>query len=125
MPTPARAVLRFRNCTLDPAAYELRRDGRPVRIERQPMDLLLLLVERQGQLVTHTEIAERLWGQDVFVEVETGIHTAIRKIRLALRDSAEAPTFLETVAGRGYRFIAPVETAMPGAASPPPAASAE
>jgi TolB-like protein/DNA-binding winged helix-turn-helix (wHTH) protein/Flp pilus assembly protein TadD len=73
------------------------------------MDLLILLVERRGQLVTRAEIIDRLWGKDVFVEVETGVHTAIRKIRQALRDSADSPAFVETVAGKGYRFTAPVE----------------
>lgn len=73
------------------------------------MDLLLLLVERRGQLVSRSEIVDRLWGRDVFVDVETGVHTAVRKIRLALRDSPEAPAYIETVPGRGYRFIAPVE----------------
>ncbi len=102
-------LYRFLDFELDVGAYELRRDGRPVRIERQPMDLLLLLIERRGQLVSRTEIVDHLWGKDVFVDVETGVHTAIRKIRLALRDSSEAPTCVETVSGKGYRFIASVD----------------
>ena len=73
------------------------------------MDLLILLVERRGLLVSRGEIVDRLWGKDVFVDVETGVHTAIRKIRHALRDSAEAPVFIETVTGKGYRFVAAVE----------------
>ena len=105
----SRGTLRFGEFELNFAAYELRRNGRPVRLERQPMDLLVLLVERRGELVTRAEIVHRLWGPDVFVDVETGVHTAIRKIRQALRDSAEAPAFIETVAGKGYRFVAPVE----------------
>lgn len=102
-------MYRFRDFELDVAAYELRRGGRAIRLERQPMDLLILLVERRGQLVARGEIVDRLWGRDVFVEVETGVHTAVRKIRHALRDSADDPAFVETVAGKGYRFIAPVE----------------
>ena len=102
-------MYRFRDFELDVAAYELRRGGRAIRIERQPMDLLILLVERRGQLVSREEIIGRLWGTDVFVEVETGVHTAVRKIRQALRDSADAPTFVETVPGKGYRFVAPVD----------------
>ena len=102
-------TFRFGDFELDVGAYALRRNGRPVRIERQPMDLLLLLVERRGQLVLRSEIVDRLWGKDVFVDVETGVHTAIRKVRQALRDSPDAPTFVETVSGKGYRFIAPVE----------------
>jgi TolB-like protein/DNA-binding winged helix-turn-helix (wHTH) protein/Flp pilus assembly protein TadD len=73
------------------------------------MDLLILLVERRPDLVSRDEIVDRLWGKDVFVDVETGIHGAIRKIRLALRDVPERPMCVETVPGRGYRFIAPTE----------------
>src|SRR5688572_25415322 len=122
MSTPAsRPAYRIRDVVLDVAAYELRRHDRPIRLERQPMDLLILLVERRGQLVTRAEIVDVLWGKDVFVDVETGVHTAIRKIRQALRDSPDAPTFIETVPGKGYRFVAPVERAV-DAAVPPTAA---
>ena len=113
-------LLRFRDCELDLAAYTLRRNGRPIRLERQPMDLLIYLVERRDRLVTRAEIADRLWGKDVFVDVDTGVHTAIRKIRQALRDPTDAPAFLETVSGKGYRFVAPVEV-VTAAAPPPPA----
>lgn len=73
------------------------------------MDLLILLVEHRRHLVTRSEIVERLWGKDVFVDVETAINTAIRKVRQALHDSPDAPAFIETVPGRGYRFVAEVE----------------
>jgi TolB-like protein/DNA-binding winged helix-turn-helix (wHTH) protein/Flp pilus assembly protein TadD len=105
----SRHTLRFDPFELDLAAYQLRREGRPVRLERLPMDLLVMLVERRGELVTRAEIVDRLWGKDVFVDVETGVHTAIRKIRQALRDSADAPSFIVTVPGKGYRFVAAVE----------------
>jgi TolB-like protein/DNA-binding winged helix-turn-helix (wHTH) protein/Tfp pilus assembly protein PilF len=105
----SREILRFGEFDLDPAAFELRRRGVPVRLERQPMDLLLLLVDRRGELVSRAEIIDRLWGKDVFVDVETGVHTAARKIRQALGDSVSTPAYLETVPGRGYRFIAPIE----------------
>src|SRR5262245_13048491 len=108
MPSDSGETFRFGDFVLDPAAYELRYQGRIVRVERQPMDLLIFLIQRRGQLVTRAEIIERLWGPDVFVEVETGVHTAVRKVRRALRDSPDAPRFLETVPGRGYRFIGPV-----------------
>src|SRR5580765_6233781 len=98
-------TFRFGDFELDVAAYELRRQGRPVRLERQPMDLLILLVERRRQLVSRAEIIDRLWGKDVFVDVETGVNTAISKIRQALRDSQDAHVFVETVSGRGDRFI--------------------
>ena len=107
---PARTQLyRFRNFDLDVAGYRLSRNGRPVRIERQPMDLLILLVANRQRLVTRAEIVDSLWGKDVFVDVETGVHTAVRKIRQALHDSPDAPTFVETVPGKGYRFVAPVQ----------------
>lgn len=77
------------------------------------MDLLILLVARRGELISRAEIIERLWTRDVFVEVDTGVNTAIRKIRRALNDSPEAPSFIETVAGKGYRFIADVELVRP------------
>ena len=102
-------TFRFGDFELDVAAYQLRRRGHPVKIGRQPMDLLILLVEHSGQLVPRAAIVERLWGQDVFVDVETGVNTAISKIRQALRDAPEAPAFVETVPGKGYRFIAPLE----------------
>lgn len=72
------------------------------------MELLILLLERQGELVSREEIAERLWGKDVFVDVEHGINTAVRKIRLVLHDDPEKPRFVETVVGKGYRFAAAV-----------------
>jgi TolB-like protein/Flp pilus assembly protein TadD len=105
----ARETLRFRDFELDLGAYELRRQGRPVRLERQPMDLLILLVERRRQLVTRGDIIDRLWGKDVFVDVETGVNTVVFKVWQALRDSPDAPAYVETVPGKGYRFIAPVE----------------
>ncbi len=119
--TRVRETLRFHEFELNLAAYELRRNGRAVRLERLPMDLLIVLVERRGALVTRAEIVDRLWGKDVFVDVETGVHTAIRKIRQALGDSAETPAFIETVAGKGYRFVAPVEMVPNAAAAPAPA----
>jgi TolB-like protein/DNA-binding winged helix-turn-helix (wHTH) protein len=126
MPLPEqRETYRFHEFELDVPAYQLRRKGRPVRLERQPMDLLILLVARRRQLVSRSEIVEALWGTDVFVDVETGVHTAVRKIRQALRDSPDAPSFIETVPGKGYRFVAPVDIvpAAPSSAAPETAAA--
>jgi TolB-like protein len=110
MPTfDARETLRFGDFELDLAGYELRCQGRAVKLERRPMDLLILLVEKRRQLVSRSDIVDRLWGKDVFVDVETGVNTAISKVRQALRDSAEAPSFVETIPGKGYRFVASVE----------------
>jgi TolB-like protein/DNA-binding winged helix-turn-helix (wHTH) protein/Flp pilus assembly protein TadD len=100
---------RFGDFALDVSAFELRRHGRPVKLGRQVMDLLILLVESRGHLLSRSDIVDRLWGKDVFVDVETGVNTAISKVRQALRDSTDAPAFVETVPGRGYRFIATVE----------------
>lgn len=105
------STLRFGEFELDISAYELRRGGQPVHLERQPMDLLILLVERHRQLVWRADIAKRLWDPGVFVDVEMGVNTAIRKVRQALRDSRESPAFIETISGKGYRFIAPVDAA--------------
>src|SRR5687768_14300878 len=116
-------TLRFGDFVLDVAAYELRRNGRRVRLERQPMDLLILLARQRGQLVSRSQIADTLWGKDVFVDVENGVNTAIRKLRQALRDSPDAPTFIETVPGKGYRFIATVEVLPDAGPSPPPPAA--
>ncbi len=109
----------FRDFVLDVAAYELRRNGRRVRLERQPMDLLVLLVGRRGQLVSRSEIVDALWPKDVFVDVENGVNTAIRKLRRALCDAPDTPTFIETVPGKGYRFIAAVEVLTDAGPSPP------
>ena len=102
---------RFAEFQLDSASFELRRQGRAqkserVSLERIPMQLLILLLERQGSVVTRQEIVDRLWGKDVFVDTEHGINTAVRKIRQALRDDPEQPRFILTVSGKGYRFVA-------------------
>src|SRR5688572_16640100 len=107
---PSRAY-RFGGFVLDVSAYELRRQGRTIKVERQPMELLMLLVDRRGELVTRDEIVDRLWGRDVFIDIDASVNTVIRKIRRALRDSAEHSRFVQTVQGKGYRFIADVEPA--------------
>ena len=104
---------RFADFELDLAAYELRRLGKVVRLERRPMDLLVLLLERRGQLLSRSDIVERLWGNRVFVDTDLGVNTAVRKVRQALGDSIDAPSFIETVPAKGYRFIAPVQLAKP------------
>ena len=95
---------------LDLKRYELRRaDAMTVKLERQPMELLILLAERRGELVMREEIAAKLWPNGVFVDTERGINNAIRKIRTALHDSPDDPTQLQTVVGKGYRFIGHLE----------------
>ena len=100
-------VLRFADFELDQGTYELRRGGRVVHLERKPLELLFLLIERRGQLVTRDEIVERIW-KGVFLESDASINAAVRKIRRALGDDADAPGFVITVPAKGYRFIANV-----------------
>ncbi|MGD1082213.1 MAG: winged helix-turn-helix domain-containing protein [Candidatus Sulfotelmatobacter sp.] len=98
----------FGDFTLDQSCYRLQRGERLLRLEKLPMELLILLVQRRGELVSREEIAGCLWGKNVFLDVDHSINTAIRKVRLALRDDPEKPRFVETVVGKGYRFAAPV-----------------
>ena len=117
------SILQFADFELDCGRFELRRNGRPIRVERKPMELLILLASRGGQLVTRAEIAERLWSSEVFVDTEHGINTAIRKLRHLLRDDSEEPKFIQTVIGMGYRWTASV-TALEAPTSGPAGASA-
>jgi TolB-like protein/DNA-binding winged helix-turn-helix (wHTH) protein/Tfp pilus assembly protein PilF len=103
-------LLRFRDYELDPGRFELRRAGHRIRLERKPLELLILLAEKQGQLVGREEIIERVWGKDFFFDAERGVNNAIRKIRAALNDDPERPRFVETVLGKGYRFASDVES---------------
>jgi DNA-binding winged helix-turn-helix (wHTH) protein/tetratricopeptide (TPR) repeat protein len=93
---------------LDLGRYELRRRGRPVRLEKKPMELLIFLVARREQLVTRRDIVMKLWRSDLFVDTEANVNNVVRKIRTALGDNTAKPRFLETVIGKGYRFIGPV-----------------
>lgn len=102
-------VYRFGPFELDMGRYELRQRGVRVRMAPAPMDLLILLIERRNVLVNREEIAARLWAQPNMVDVDQGINTAIRRIREALRDDPSAPRFVETVVGKGYRFVAEVQ----------------
>src|ERR1700730_8715961 len=93
---------------LDLGRYELRRRGRRVKLEKKPMELLIFLVSRREQLVTRQEIVGKLWGSDLFIDTEPNINNIVRKIRTAVGDDPARPQFLETVVGKGYRFIGPV-----------------
>lgn len=104
------SILFFDQFELDLNSYELRKSGRVIKLEKLPMELLILLAEKQGQLVTREQIIQRLWGDSVFVDTRQGINTAVRKVRLALHDDPEHPRLLQTVAGRGYRLLATVST---------------
>jgi TolB-like protein/DNA-binding winged helix-turn-helix (wHTH) protein/Flp pilus assembly protein TadD len=116
------AKLRFRDYELDPDGFELCHAGHRIRLERKPMELLILLAQKRGHLVGREEIIEEIWGKDFFFDAENGINNAVRKIRSALNDDAERPRFVETAVGKGYRFIAPVEPVLEpgGSATPEP-----
>jgi DNA-binding winged helix-turn-helix (wHTH) protein len=97
--------VRFAEFELDFGRFQLCRGGSPVRVEGLPLQLLMYLVEHHRQVVTREQIASELWGKDVFVDIEQGINTAVRKIRIALEDDSAQPQYLQTVVGRGYRFV--------------------
>jgi TolB-like protein/DNA-binding winged helix-turn-helix (wHTH) protein/cytochrome c-type biogenesis protein CcmH/NrfG len=106
-------VFEFGDFKVDCDRFELSRAGRALKLERKPMELLILLAAGNGHLITRTEIIESLWDSEVFVDTEHGINTAIRKIRQVLGDDPENPRFVQTVTGKGYRFIAPIAAADP------------
>jgi len=112
-------LVRFDEFELDLRAYQLRRSGRTLKLERIPTEVLSLLVERPGQLVTREEIIEKLWGKNVFLDTDNAINTAIRKIRQVLKDNPEQPRFIQTITGRGYRFIGQISEAVVSPANAP------
>jgi TolB-like protein/DNA-binding winged helix-turn-helix (wHTH) protein/Tfp pilus assembly protein PilF len=106
--------IRFGVFELDLRAAELRKQGLKLKLAGQPFDVLAMLVERPGEIVTREEIEKKLWPADTFVDFDHSLNTAVNKIREALGDSADTPRYVETVPRRGYRFIAPVESLTPG-----------
>lgn len=101
--------LRFGAYSLDLRSGELRKGGSRIRLQEKPLRVLALLTEHHGELVTRGELKRRLWPDDTFVDFETGLNTAVSKLRDALSDSADKPRYIETIPRRGYRFIVPVE----------------
>src|ERR1700722_6744620 len=93
---------------VDLGRYELQRSGRRIRIEKKPMELLIFLLERREQMVSRDDIVKKLWRSDLFVDTEKNVNNVVRKLRTALGDNADRPRFLETVVGKGYRFVGPV-----------------
>src|SRR5260370_19695424 len=110
----AAPVIQFEDVEIDLGKFEVRRGGLRVHLEKQPFDLLVLLLRNRGNLVPRKEIAESLCDSNVFVETDRSINNAIRKIRIALGDDPEHPRFIETVPGRGDRFIAKASFASAG-----------
>jgi DNA-binding winged helix-turn-helix (wHTH) protein len=114
-------IARFGVFELNPRTGELRKRGARVRLQDQPFQVLTMLVERAGDLVTREEVRERLWSGSVFVAFDQALNNAIAKVRAALGDSAENPRFVETLERRGYRFLASVEWAAAEGPLPPSA----
>ena len=110
--TPLRAIFRFGAFEVDSRTGELRKNGMRIRCQEQPLQILVALLERPGELLTREELRQRVWPEDTFVDFDHALNTAVKKIRAALNDEADSPRYLETVPRRGYRFIAPVQTEM-------------
>jgi eukaryotic-like serine/threonine-protein kinase len=125
-PVPKATQYRFGQFELDPAQSRLSRNGAIVKLQDLPFRLLLLLVERPGEIVSREEVRQGLWPQDTFVEYDNSLGVAVRKLREALRDDADAPRFVETVPRKGFRFVAPVtvRAASAPADTAPPAGKA-
>jgi cholera toxin transcriptional activator len=131
--SPARKALRFAVFEVDLAAGELRKNGTRIRLQEQPFQMLVYLLDRAGEVVTREELRQQLWPADTFVDFDHSLNTAVNKLREALGDSASSPRYVETLARRGYRFLAPVQpaeaksaaqdspSAPPGEAAAPPA----
>ncbi len=102
------SFLRIGLFEIDVTSGELRKEGRLIKLQDQPMQVLRLLVDRAGEIVTREEIQQAVWPGDTFVDFDHGVNTAVKKIRLALGDAADNPRFIETLPRKGYRFIAPV-----------------
>jgi adenylate cyclase len=121
---PARAPIRFGAFELDPESGELRKQGLKVRLQEQPFQILQILLEHPGKVVTREELQQRIWSSDTFVDFDHGVYNAIKKLREALGDSADNPRYIETLSRRGYRFIAPVNgpASEPGGSAPAAAA---
>src|SRR5437016_14292617 len=102
-------IARFGIFEVDLQARELRKAGLKIRLHYQPFQVLIALIERPGEVVTREELRKRIWPGGTFVDFDSGLNTAVNRLREALGDSAENPRFVETLSRRGYRFLAPVE----------------
>ena len=113
MTSPANesSIRKFANFVVDSRAGELYGRGKKIKLQHQPMQVLLVLLEKPGQIVTREELRQKIWPADTFVDFEHSLNTAIKKLRLALGDRATNSRFVETLPRRGYRFVANVEVA--------------
>src|SRR5687768_6807381 len=117
--SPPSRMLRFGSYEADLGTRALRKDGAKVSLQDKPSQILALLVQHPGELVTREELRSRLWPADTFVDFEHGLNTAVKKLRQALDDSADEPRYVETLPRRGYRFLAPVEVERDPVEPPP------
>jgi cholera toxin transcriptional activator len=115
-----RPAFQFGAFELSPHTRELRKNGVKLKVQEQPLQILLLLLEHPGELVTRDEIQRRLWPENTYVDFDNAINSAVRKVRDTLGDAADNPRFIETIARRGYRFIAPGDCAGSGSAGETP-----
>ena len=106
-------IIRFSTFEVNLQTGELRQRGQKVKLQEQPLQVLAALLERPGELVTREELRSKLWPEDTFVDFDHSLNAAIKRLRDALGESADAPVFIETLARRGYRFIAPVNGSSP------------
>jgi DNA-binding winged helix-turn-helix (wHTH) protein len=100
-------TVRFGIFEVDPRAGELRRNGVKIKLQEQPLRLLVILLQHPGDIVTREELREQLWPADTFVDFDHSLNAAVKRLRDALGESAESPVYIETLARRGYRFISP------------------
>src|SRR6202050_3581504 len=110
MPASQNQTVRFGPFELDTRCAELRKSGVRLKLQGQPIQILEMLLAKPGELVTREEIQQRLWPADTFVDFDHSLNTAVKKLRQALEDEADAPRYIETLPKRGYRFIGRVET---------------
>ena len=116
MRTERGEILRFGVFEFDVRAGELRKQGMKLKLQGQPIEILALLLEHPGEIVTREELQKKLWPADTFVDFEHSLNAAVKRLRDALDDSADTPRYIETLARRGYRFISPVDSLAPMAA---------
>src|SRR5258707_5458653 len=103
-------IIRFGSFEVDKRTGELRKKGSLVKLQQQPLQILLALLQRRGDIVTREELRRQLWPEDTFVDFDHGLNAAVKRLRDALGESADSPVFIETLARRGYRFTVPIES---------------
>ena len=123
--SPAGRVFRFGVFEADLSAAELRKSGVRIRLQEQPFQVLAYLLEHPGEVVSREDLRQRLWPSDTFVDFDHSLNTAVNKLREALGDSASSPRYVETLARKGYRFVAPVQAPEPAAVAASSAPSAD